>query len=110
MPNVGALIKNYRLKAGLSQRQLAAKVGVTFPHISKIEAGRETASVELLERIAREVDASADELVLAAEHVPDELRQAVAAKPDLAARFLRSWKAGRISDDDVRKLIDEEDH
>lgn len=105
MSGPGARIKELRLAAGLSQRELARRVEVSYPHISKIEANIEPASTELLQRIAREVGGDADELILMADRLPDEIRQAVAEKPDLAPRFLRSWKAGHISDDDVRKLI-----
>ena len=40
-----------------------------------------------------------------ADRLPEELREVVAAKPKLAPQFLRCWKAGRISDDQVRRLI-----
>ena len=108
MASLGARIKELRLKAGLSQRELAKRVQVSFPHISKIESDIEPASTEILERIALEVGGDPDELILLADRLPDELRQAVAEKPDLAPRFLRSWKAGRISDEDVRNLIPDE--
>lgn len=109
---LGARIKEVRLAAHLSQRELARRVGVSFPHISKVEADREPASTELLTRIAAEVreegvDCSADELILLADHMPDELRQAVSAKADLAPVFLRRWKEGHISDEAVRKLIED---
>jgi transcriptional regulator with XRE-family HTH domain len=35
----GSLVREIRLKKGLSQRELAEKVGVTQTHISKIEKG-----------------------------------------------------------------------
>jgi transcriptional regulator with XRE-family HTH domain len=105
--SVGERIRELRLAAGLSQRQLAARVGVSFPHISKIEANREPASNELLERIAAEVGGDADELILLADRLPEELREAIAEKPDIAPRFLRSWRAGEISDEAVRQLLGE---
>jgi transcriptional regulator with XRE-family HTH domain len=46
--SLGARIKELRLKAGLSQRELAKRVQVSFPHISKIESDIEPASTELL--------------------------------------------------------------
>jgi transcriptional regulator with XRE-family HTH domain len=108
-PSLGARIRELRLAAHLSQRALASRVGVSFPHISKVEAGREPASADLLERIAEAVGANPDELLLLADRLPDELREAVAAKPDLAPRFLRRWREGHISDDEVRRLIGDED-
>src|SRR5579863_1393461 len=63
LPTLGQRLRELRLAAGLSQRELAARVGVSFPHISKIEADRERASTDLLERIAKEVKCDPDELV-----------------------------------------------
>lgn len=103
---LGKQIRELRIAAHLSQRALAARVGVSFPHISKIEADIEQASTELLVRIAKEVGSDADKLLLCAQRVPEELREAVAAKPELALRFLRSWRSGHITDADVQKLID----
>lgn len=105
MTSVGQRIKELRLAAGLSQRDLAQCVRVGFPHISKIEAGREPASTELLARIAEAVGVGRDELVLLADRLPEELRQVVVDKADLASQFLRTWKQGAISDEDVLALV-----
>lgn len=105
METLGGRLRRLRIEAGLSQRQLAQEVGVTFPHISKVEAGKEPASAELLVRIAKAVDADADELLLLADRLPDDLHQVVKQKADLAPRFLRSWKAGKISDGQVEALL-----
>lgn len=102
---LGARLKALRLAAGLSQRERAARVGVTFPHISKIENGREPASADLLGRIAGAVGADPVELLLLAERLPEELRDQVVENPELATRFLRSWKAGNITDKDIEKLL-----
>lgn len=107
MTNLGQRIKQARLDARLSQRGLAELVGVSFPHISKIEAGREPASAELLTRIADATGINPDELLLLADRLPDELREVVLAKADLAPQFLRKWKQGGISDDDVRALLND---
>jgi transcriptional regulator with XRE-family HTH domain len=83
---------------------LATKVGVGFPHISKIESGKESPSEELLQRIASALGASADELLLVANRVPEELADVVREK-ELAPQFLRMWKEGAISDAQVEKLL-----
>ena len=110
MVTLGSRVRELRLKARLSQREMAQRVGVSFPHISKVEADSEAASTELLVRIAAEVAkegvaCTSDELILLTDRIPDELREVVAAKPDLAPQFLRRWKAGKISDEQVRELI-----
>jgi transcriptional regulator with XRE-family HTH domain len=109
MPTLGERLRELRLAAGLSQRELASRVSVSFPHISKIEGGTETASDELLVRIAGEVGVDPDELLLAAERVPEILRQQVIDKPQLALQFFRRWQAGEISDEQVAGLAREDD-
>ena len=84
-------------------------VDVGFPYISKIEAGVETPSADLLRRLAVVLGTSSDELLLLADRLPDEIREQARARPDLAVQFFRKWRTGAISDDDVRKLIDGDD-
>ena len=102
---VGERIRRLRIDAGYSQRQLAQAVGVGFPHISKIESGKEPASEGLLRRIAAELGADEDGLLLLADHVPDELVEVVREKPDLAPMFLRQWRTGAITDAEVEQLL-----
>jgi HTH-type transcriptional regulator, competence development regulator len=102
---IGARIRALRVDAGLSQRQLAAKVGVGFPHLSKIEAGKETPSADLIQRIADALEADADELLLLADRIPGELAEVVMEKRDLAPLLLRKWKAGAITDEQVQELL-----
>jgi len=46
-------VRRKRAEAGLSQAQLAAKTGVTQPHISAIERGASSPSVDVLHALAR---------------------------------------------------------
>ena len=48
--NIVKRIVGYRIKHGLSQKQLAKKVGVTQQHISKIESG-DFSSIMTLEKV-----------------------------------------------------------
>lgn len=45
-------VRNKRVEAGLSQTQLADGAGVTQPHISAIERGAASPSVEVLHNLA----------------------------------------------------------
>jgi Zn-dependent peptidase ImmA (M78 family)/DNA-binding XRE family transcriptional regulator len=104
-PSIGEVVREQRVLAGLTQRQLGEVVGASFTHISKIEAGKEVPSADLLRQIAHAVGGDAEELLLAARRVPEELGQVVVDKPNIAPRFLRSWGEGRISDEDVERLL-----
>lgn len=106
---LGDLLKDLRHKAGLSQRAAATEAGVSFPHISKIEAGHEVPSAELLVSLAKAYGADPDEMLLAADRLPEDVEDAVIEKKELAPQFLRSWRSGKISDDDVRRLLGESD-
>ncbi|NNJ48427.1 MAG: helix-turn-helix transcriptional regulator [Acidimicrobiia bacterium] len=76
----------------MTQRQLAERVSVGVPHISKIEADRENPSDELLERIAQVFNGDVDELLLVARRVPDELIERLASDPATALEFLRTFR------------------
>ncbi len=49
------LIK-YRMDHGLTQQQLAERVGTSYSQISRIESGRQKTSLDTLLRIARALD------------------------------------------------------
>jgi len=55
-------IKHARLKAGLSQGEMARHVGLVQPHISRLESGRQNATEKTLEKIARGLGISMAEL------------------------------------------------
>lgn len=51
MPDVGGLIKSARIEAGLTQEQLAGKIGSTKNYISRLENGRSDIEVATLWKI-----------------------------------------------------------
>jgi transcriptional regulator with XRE-family HTH domain len=55
--HVGTQIRDIRMKRGLSQSELAAKIGVRQPIISRIEKGEHVPTWRNLERITRALDA-----------------------------------------------------
>ena len=77
----------------MTQRGLANEVGVGTPHISKIEAGRESPSDELLQKIADVFDCDFDELLLAARRIPADLLEQLASDPKESLQYLRRWKS-----------------
>lgn len=54
--SIGHLIKRERMAQDLTPQQLAEQVGVGVPHISKVEAGRENPSDDLVQRLASALD------------------------------------------------------
>ena len=61
--NYGILIKNLRIKNGLTQNQVAEELGVTPGYISNVENGRTAMSLRILTYYARLVGCSLDSLV-----------------------------------------------
>lgn len=89
---IGERIRQERLARDMTQRELADMVKVGVPHISKVEAGRENPSDELLERIASVFKLDSAELMLVARRLPADMLDEMAAQPELALEHLRSWK------------------
>ncbi len=89
---IGQRIKRERLTRNMTQRDLANEVSVGTPHISKIEAGRESPSDDLLRKIAEVFACDADELLLAARRVPPDLMEKLAANPQMSLQHLRQWE------------------
>ena len=60
--NIGARIRAIRTRQKITQEQLAEAAGVGTSHISHIESGNGTPSLETIIRIINALDCSADEL------------------------------------------------
>ncbi len=72
----GKRLRELRRDQGLSQRGLADRAGIDFTYLSKIENGRmEPPSEEVIRRVAEELGADADELIVLADKFPSDLAQ-----------------------------------
>lgn len=49
---VGVAVFGYRVEHGLSQTQLAKKLGLRQPHVSRLESGEHNPTPEMLQRLA----------------------------------------------------------
>ena len=61
--NLGTRIRSRRERLGLTQRELAAMLGVTSQHVSAIEKDNRVPSLQSLEKIAQELGVTLDFLV-----------------------------------------------
>jgi len=59
---LGARIKELRKRGGLSQDQLAEKIGIESKYLSRIEVGKRQPSLETLEHIADSLQVEMKEL------------------------------------------------
>ena len=93
---IGQRIRRERLCRSMTQRDLANFVGVGAPHISKVEAGRENPSDELLQKIADAFQCDFDELLLVARRLSPESLETLATNARQAIQFLRKLKSSEI--------------
>jgi transcriptional regulator with XRE-family HTH domain len=63
----GAVLRERREAAGISQEQLADRAGLHRTYVSLIERGRRTASIEVVRKLAKALGASMTELIEATE-------------------------------------------
>lgn len=61
--NIGSVIKKYRKDIGLTQEEVANRLGVTTPAVNKWENGNSNPDIELLPPIARLLNISLDTLL-----------------------------------------------
>jgi transcriptional regulator with XRE-family HTH domain len=64
LPKVlGKKVQRYRKKTGMSQEEVAHKVGISRAYMGYIEQGRNLPSLEILEKIAKAIKVKLGDLV-----------------------------------------------
>ncbi|MEQ1955137.1 helix-turn-helix transcriptional regulator [Mesorhizobium sp. CN2-181] len=58
-------LRRYRKAAGLSQEELAHRAGIDRTYISALERCQYAAGIDVVDRLARELDVSASDLLMA---------------------------------------------
>lgn len=82
----GERVRQLRTQRGLTQRDLAQRIGVSNTYISKIENGNlhfgDYPSEKFIHKLADVLQADEDELLLLADKVPAAIRKRVRERPD----------------------------
>ncbi|MGC7405391.1 helix-turn-helix transcriptional regulator [Pandoraea pneumonica] len=114
---IGIHLKMLRLRAGLRQQELAARLGYDASHVSSVEVGRKNPSQEFLDRIASSLGLTPDEIACLAREMSDS-PTSIQLIPDLPTDEYRMYaelarKLGRLSPGQIatiRKIagLDEE--
>ena len=89
---LGKLIRNLRKQKGLSLRQVAEKVSVSFVNIAHIENGRIATSEEVIKELAKALDYDVDKLLAAADSVNEDIKNIIKKLPTAVPEFLRTAK------------------
>jgi len=100
---VGARIRIFRTHRGLSQSDLAGKIGVAFRQVQKYEQGIDRIGAGLLSRIAAALGVSIGELFESAEDRYSNSKSPLQLTDQDALRFLTA--VSRIRDPRVRRAI-----
>ena len=87
----GDRVRELRLAKGWRLRDLAAKVGVGFTHLSRVVNERlnygDYPSDSLIHRLADALDADEDELLILAKRIPEPVKKRVLQRPDAFRAF-----------------------
>lgn len=113
--NISQNIRVYRKKAGLSQKELGEKLGVSQQHIAQYENGKRTPKLETIIKIASALDceiSDIDENIVITHHIlhspkltPEDIEQ---YKRDAEARELIEKRASEedITEEEHQKIAD----
>ena len=74
---IGSHVRAKRIALGLSQEDLATELGVKHQHVSRIELGDATPSLETLLRLSRILGVSTDYLLTGRETAPVDIAGAI---------------------------------
>lgn len=104
----GERIRELRKAKNLGQRGLGELVGVSFTYISKIENEKldfgDYPSAELIRRLAHALEVDVDELLLAAQKIPEQIKKRVMERPDAFRKF------ADLDDDKLDDLLEKLDN
>lgn len=102
MSDFGELLRDLRKQNKVTQRQLAALVGIDFTYISKIESGTmDPPAEDKIIRMAEVLHVDPEELILAAKKVPTTFQKLITENSDVPI-FLR--KASELSPEQWMKI------
>ena len=100
----GALLREHRRAAGITQRQLADRAGVDFSYISKIENDRiSTPAADTVVKLCEILHVPADELLARGGKIPSDVQGQLGASA-AAQEFLRTVQGLALSDEEWREL------
>ncbi len=101
----GERVKELRKAQGVSQRELAGRIGLDFTYLSKIENDwMEPPSEDAIRRIAEALDASADDLLVLADRFPSGLADDLRDTETIGA-LRRSLSCDFDSFEDVKRAL-----
>ena len=87
----GERVRDLRNECEMTQRELAERLDVTISYISKVENRKlhhgDFPSEKFIHKLASELEADEDELLLLAKKIPSLIRKRIQEKPEAFQRF-----------------------
>jgi transcriptional regulator with XRE-family HTH domain len=100
----GAALREYRRKAGISQRELAERTGLDFSYISKIENGRiPSPAADTIVMICEVLEIPPEELLALTGKIPSEVQQTISTST-AAQEFLRQVQRMGLTDEEWHRV------
>jgi transcriptional regulator with XRE-family HTH domain len=88
----GALLRTRRNERGLTLEEVAIRIDLSVPHLSRIERDRENPPRdEIIEKLAQIIGIPADDLFAEARRLPPDLKEAAGEVFALYRRTNRGW-------------------
>ena len=104
-PSFGDYLRELRKAKGLSQKELAERVGIDFTYLSKIETGGAAPPAEdTILRLADVLRADADKLILLAGKVPKDLSKVVTGSSAVPT-LLRAMKDKEFTEEQLEECL-----
>ena len=92
----GDKIRKLRTSRGLTQQAIADRMNVSVTYISKVENSKlsfgDYPSEKFIHKLAAELEADEDELLLLADKIPASMRRRIRQRPDLFRRITQMDK------------------
>src|SRR5690348_4172234 len=101
----GATLRDRRRAAAISQRELAARTGLDFSYISKVENGRvPPPAADTIVALCQALDTPPEALLALTRKIPSAVRQTVSSSP-AAQQFLRTAQQMALTDQEWAQLV-----
>lgn len=87
----GDRVRELREQFGITQKELAQRLDVSASYVNKVEKGRlhfgDYPSAKFIHKLAMEIEADEDELLLLADKVPEAILKRIQERPEAFRKF-----------------------